>query len=469
MTGSFASEFPVQTALSGPAASMAGARYLTGLEDALVIDVGGTTSDIGFLENGVVDVCEEGAAIGSWRTHVKAVDMLTTGLGGDSAIVFDKGLWHIGPERITPFCVLNSACSLAPAPGKTLSSSDHPSRVLQWLSLTGKEPSFTLNSQEKNLMKLLRDGPMMIRDLADVLCQGVWKLVRSERLEKDYCVQRAGLTPTDLYHLQGKMDLWDAPDLESYFASLLCLQKESRETVLGTLENMIARKLGDSVLKKVFPEIPGEGAFSSVVLQQGNRRISLTPKLQIPVIGLGASAPLLLKEAVSRLGGELLLPENGDVANALGAVTSEVSVAAEARIIAGSSGLYAVQGLDHLESRETLVDAEESCLAALVDKTRALGRRAGTSASRVTVHVEDKTAEASGGELLFLERTFRATLSGLPISYNYSFFPRGPRWVSLKPFRCLSPIPSSLSKLEWAKRISPIRARRGLTVRRPPT
>ena len=209
MTGAFASEFPVQTALSGPAASMAGARYLTGLDDALVIDVGGTTSDIGFLEKGQVRVCDDGASIASWRTHVKAVDMLTTGLGGDSAIVFDRGQWHIGPERITPFCALNARHSLSSTLEAPRTVAGDPSQVLQWLSLTGKEPTFSPNALETRILERLKDGPMLIKDLAAELCQGVWKLLKSERLEKDYCVQRSGLTPTDLYHLQGRMMLWE--------------------------------------------------------------------------------------------------------------------------------------------------------------------------------------------------------------------------------------------------------------------
>ncbi len=413
MTGAYASEFPVQTALCGPAASMAGARYLTGLEDALVIDVGGTTSDIGFLENGLVSVCDEGASIGSWRTHVKAVDMQTSGLGGDSAIVFDRQLWHIGPERITPFCALNAQYSLSAPLDRSDVIAGNPSQVLQWLSLTGKTPSFKLTSQETQLMEVLKDGPMLIKDIGAKLCQGVWKLIKSERLEKAYCIQRAGLTPTDIYHLQGKMELWSAPDLEKYFALVLELQKESGNAVMARLETLISEKLGGTVLQSLFPEA-SEQSFMTTVWGRGNRLMSLTPVLQIPVIGLGAPASLILKDVVAGLGGKLLLPENGDVANAVGAVTSEVSVVSEARIVPGTAGMFAVQGLDGLEERESLEEAEELCLQALVERTRHIARKAGTSCGHVSVKVEDKTAEAAGGEILFLERVYRAALTGAP-------------------------------------------------------
>jgi hypothetical protein len=210
------------------------------------------------------------------------------------------------------------------------------------------------------------------------------------------------------------MDLWSAPDLNAYFDLVLDLQSEPRDAVMDRLESQISENLGATILQSLFPEASGESSFAPVVLKRGNRRMTLTPRLEIPVIGLGAPASLILRDAVVRLGGKLLLPENGDVANAVGAVTSEVAVASEARIVPNTAGMYSVQGLEGLAERESLEEAEEACLQALVVRTREIARRAGTSASRVLVEVEDKTAEAAGGELLFLERKYRAVLTGAP-------------------------------------------------------
>ncbi len=93
---------PIETILSGPAASIAGARFLTGVEDATVIDIGGTTSDIGCINQGAVEVCPQGASVGGWRTHVKALNMSTVGLGGDSSIQVEDQEVIIGPRRIAP-------------------------------------------------------------------------------------------------------------------------------------------------------------------------------------------------------------------------------------------------------------------------------------------------------------------------------------------------------------------------------
>src|SRR5690606_9164098 len=82
----FARARPIETILSGPAASLVGAAHLTGLSDAVVSDIGGTTTDIGLLGASRPAVAAEGASVGGYRTMVQAVDMSTHGLGGDSEV-----------------------------------------------------------------------------------------------------------------------------------------------------------------------------------------------------------------------------------------------------------------------------------------------------------------------------------------------------------------------------------------------
>ena len=91
MDAELAKERPVETILSGPAASVAGARHLTGLKNALVVDMGGTTTDTAALTDGAVSVCETGSNVGGHKTHVKALEIRTAGLGGDSLIQWEKG------------------------------------------------------------------------------------------------------------------------------------------------------------------------------------------------------------------------------------------------------------------------------------------------------------------------------------------------------------------------------------------
>ena len=99
----------IETVMSGPAASAAGGRFLTGRADALVVDVGGTTTDIAALREGAPALSRDGARVGRWRTSVTAVNIQTTGLGGDSAArPGARGRPAIGPDRAVPLCYLSS-------------------------------------------------------------------------------------------------------------------------------------------------------------------------------------------------------------------------------------------------------------------------------------------------------------------------------------------------------------------------
>jgi N-methylhydantoinase A/oxoprolinase/acetone carboxylase beta subunit len=100
-------ERPVETILSGPAASVVGARHLSGEDDVFVVDMGGTTTDIALLRDGRPMLDADGATVGGWRTMVEAVAVHTLGLGGDSEVRLDKenGL-VVGPQRVVPLSLL---------------------------------------------------------------------------------------------------------------------------------------------------------------------------------------------------------------------------------------------------------------------------------------------------------------------------------------------------------------------------
>ena len=107
MKAEIALEYPVETILSGPAASVVGAGFLTGLEDFVVADMGGTTTDIAVVSGGRPVISGEGALVGAWRTMVEAVDVRTSGLGGDSEVYFDRQ--HrlcVGPRKAMPLSLL---------------------------------------------------------------------------------------------------------------------------------------------------------------------------------------------------------------------------------------------------------------------------------------------------------------------------------------------------------------------------
>lgn len=98
MNANFVRKYPALTFSSGPTNSLRGAYKLTGLEDAIVVDIGGTTSDIGVLQGGFPRQSNNVIDIGGIRTNFRMPDILALGLGGGS-LVSEDGL-SIGPQSV---------------------------------------------------------------------------------------------------------------------------------------------------------------------------------------------------------------------------------------------------------------------------------------------------------------------------------------------------------------------------------
>jgi N-methylhydantoinase A/oxoprolinase/acetone carboxylase beta subunit len=96
----FAIEYPVRTLSSGPTNSMRGAAFLSGLADALVVDVGGTTSDAGALVKGFPREAASEFEIEGVRTNFRMPDVLSIGVGGGSRVVFDDHGVKVGPTSV---------------------------------------------------------------------------------------------------------------------------------------------------------------------------------------------------------------------------------------------------------------------------------------------------------------------------------------------------------------------------------
>lgn len=91
---------PVETILSGPAASFMGISSMLEIEeDAILLDIGGTTTDIFFLADGVPLFEPVGAKISKYNTLVRSIYSVSIGLGGDSHISVEDNKIKIGPER----------------------------------------------------------------------------------------------------------------------------------------------------------------------------------------------------------------------------------------------------------------------------------------------------------------------------------------------------------------------------------
>lgn len=99
MSAEYVEKYPVLTFASGPTNSMRGAAYLSGAKNAIVADIGGTTTDFGVLSNGFPRESSVTVDIGGVRTNFRMPDVLAMGLGGGS-LVQDGDPLKIGPESV---------------------------------------------------------------------------------------------------------------------------------------------------------------------------------------------------------------------------------------------------------------------------------------------------------------------------------------------------------------------------------
>jgi len=120
MNAEFVAKYPVLTFASGPTNSMRGAAWLSGVKDAIVADIGGTTTDIGMLVNGYPRESSVTVDIGGVRTNFRMPDILAIGLGGGSLVKRQGNHIAVGPQSVG-YRLLDEAIIFG---GKTLTSSD---------------------------------------------------------------------------------------------------------------------------------------------------------------------------------------------------------------------------------------------------------------------------------------------------------------------------------------------------------
>ncbi|MGC9064522.1 MAG: hydantoinase/oxoprolinase family protein, partial [bacterium] len=155
-------EKPIKTVLSGPAASSIGGAFLSGIENGIVVDMGGTTTDISLIENSVPILSREGAKVGSWNLLLPSLKMRTIGLGGDSRIYPYKDSIEIGPTRVIPISILSS---IFPDVKKKLKIKVNSSLVPpNEFILKLREPSFDLNQTEEKLLNNLNSEPISLEE-----------------------------------------------------------------------------------------------------------------------------------------------------------------------------------------------------------------------------------------------------------------------------------------------------------------
>jgi N-methylhydantoinase A/oxoprolinase/acetone carboxylase beta subunit len=423
-------ERPIETILSGPAASIVGARWLTGEKDALVSDIGGTTTDVALLRDGLPEIDPQGARVGGFRTMVEAVAMRTTGLGGDSEVHLiteglDGGL-RLGPRRLVPVSLLavEQGAMVHAALDRWLSAEavgEFDGRFA--IPMAGNAGG--LGARDVAVLGRLTQ-PMPV---AQVLTSRL-EVAALERLVARGLVMISGVTPSDASHVLGRLSAWDGVAAEKA-VRLLARRRNGRgerfapdaaTLAQGIIDQLTAQTV-DCLLEAAFGEDP---AFAGEVpetlarhklmtagLAQHRGVVEISARLGVPVIGLGASAPSYYGAVGDRLGCRMVLPEHAGVANAIGAVVGQVSQRVSGLVSSPAEGRFVAhlaEGLQAFGDREAALMAMETALTA-----EALQRAKAAGAEEVQLRVARDLREAEvEGRSMFIEATVTVTASGRP-------------------------------------------------------
>jgi N-methylhydantoinase A/oxoprolinase/acetone carboxylase beta subunit len=343
MSEAVAKEKPVETILSGPAASLTGAKFLTGEDEAVVIDVGGTTTDIGILRKGRPRLDPEGALIGGWRTRVRAADISTSGIGGDSRILIHNGQIHLTALRVIPLCIaesmwpgvikskLKKARDVKPRPQAAHTDLQSVNQVVEFFVFSKEIKGFGLSNEEATFIEMVKQEPRSVFEVSDLTGIHAYSF-NVRRLEELGLIQRIGLTPTDILHTMGTYVEYDPEP------SRIGVEIQSKRLDMGmedfcsTLRQMVIDKIATELLKKLVYEETGKMDINDVTMDFFNKFVSMKPgldyscrlSLQKKLIGIGAPVEAYLPAVAEKFETQLLLPMHMEVGNAVGAITGSI-------------------------------------------------------------------------------------------------------------------------------------------------
>lgn len=371
---------PIETVASGPAASAVGATFLAGRTTALVVDVGGTSSDIALVVDGSPRISQQGAEVGGYPTAVPAVAVRTLGLGGDSRVQLAEPAASagepllIGPERVTPLAKLATehqtvAAQLHSIGRRPLAPEDAVLLDYWYLVRHPQSEAETLTAPERELLDALAAGPLNLPALLERLGVPHLRLVPWQRLVRRGMVARAGFTPTDAMHATGEYEPWDREAALSACRALGSLLGRSPDEVPRLVFEVAARTLARAIVGYLAPRADGTpgGSASGWMVEGALRPASgdswpLVPhlRLDVPIVAVGGAGPVLLSRVAEILHTECLVPPHHEVASAVGAAVAKPVARSEARVYpAGPAGGFLVS-VD--ETHSTFYD-EEAALA----------------------------------------------------------------------------------------------------------
>ena len=347
MSREFTQYHPIETLLCGPVASVMGARELTDSPEAVVVDMGGTTTDIAFLRRSVPMSATDGVRVGQWETFVKGVYVDTFGLGGDSAVRFANDEMFLDEERVIPLCTLASEYPVVTEELRKLAESKrihtrwiHEYYVLQ-RDIAGRSD---YSEDEQKICQALKERPLSVEQVSRLLGTQPYHL-NTKRLEQEGVVLRSGLTPTDIMHIRGdyvnyctEASVYGA----EFVARCLFVEREQlEEMVYDEVKHKLYTNLARILIERQYPGI-GKAHISEQIKEViesrwtafktggktvGRGRNFIDIDFHVPgvFVGVGGPTRIFLPEVAQIFNGKAVIPEHAAVANAVGAVVGKIA------------------------------------------------------------------------------------------------------------------------------------------------
>ncbi len=427
---------PVATVLSGPAASVIGACALSGRQDAVVVDMGGTTTDIAIVTDGQPELCEDGARIGDWQPMVEAIRVFSIGLGGDSEVCF-KGKLALSHRRVVPMSLLAHQFPEVLAKLERQSKAAPNPRNNRFALRLQKNEALLRRLDETQLQAwdALQDAPIELESLVDSNRPRLRALAGMERMG---LVIYSGFTPSDATHVLGMSDHWNvngaqlgakiwARQMRHLYGCGNWAEGDAMEPcrrVFEMVSTEISHKLIEAGLNQHGKLADSRSRnltqlLADMVLGVGEAR-AINPLFQLkfageyPLVAVGGPARDYFPEVAKMLGLELHLPKHAETANAVGAALGAVVQTVHVTVTQPEFGVFYLFHNEQPMIFEKLEPALEKAIEIARREAAGMAESAGATAVETRIRQDDNHVKHDIDGELFVSTTITAVATGRP-------------------------------------------------------
>lgn len=349
-------EKPIETIFSGPAASLVGASHLSKLDTCAMIDVGGTSTDVAMMKNGLPELSSSGAVVGGWQTRVKAIRMETSATGGDSHIWLKGDRINVGPRRVIPLC---RAAAIYPGFREKLKHNRVAKgylceniQVTKFYVRTGFKP-IELKAGEREIYRQIGKDPVSFGDLLIALKKRPSPSILDSLIQKRV-IQAIGFTPTDALHVLGEYTEWDA-EASRIGAYLLGRSlKQDPEDFSAEVKRRVARNIAEDLIAYMIEGMPRD-EIDRVLKGKNFTRFCV----EIPIVLLGGPVGAYVENLRKLINAEFIVPKHADVGNAVGALVGKgikrVEILIKTRLVPKTGEEVTSPGEEHCSAPESEV------------------------------------------------------------------------------------------------------------------